>query len=55
MIEYTDAELDEFEELALMLQEMTEEEVEDFISSVAIIGNAKKKGFLITDNGNYYN
>jgi hypothetical protein len=55
MIEYTDEQLDEFEELGELIELMSPEELKDFISSVEILGNAKKKGCLITNSGNYYN
>jgi hypothetical protein len=53
MIEYTDAELDEFEELGEIIESMSPEELKDFMESVEILGKAKKSGNFVTDDTVY--
>lgn len=50
---FSDDELDDLEEMALMMDEMTEQEFEDFIKLANSVSDAKKTGSLIFQNSDY--
>jgi hypothetical protein len=55
MNHFTDEEIVLLEEMSEMLDDMTSDEVEDFIRMVEVMGEAKKKSnFLLMDSSSFY-
>jgi hypothetical protein len=55
MNHFTDEEIVLLEEMSEMLDDMTSDEVEDFIRMVEVMGEAKKKiNFLLMDSSSFY-
>lgn len=55
MDHFTDEEIVLLEEMSEMLDDMTSDEVEDFIKMVEVMGEAKKNSkFLLMDNSSFY-
>jgi hypothetical protein len=50
---FSDDDLDDLEEMAVLLEEMSPDELEDFIKLAYAVGDAKKSGSIIFNNSEY--